>query len=99
MATHYRLILSALAGAGIFTNASALSPTPVPDGRVTSVFHDVELLPGNAPARPAVVDDRVDEDTGLRTGDASRSELTFADLTITRLGANTIFSFSKAGRS
>jgi FecR-like protein len=35
----------------------------------------------------------------LRTGDRSRSELTFADLTITRLGANTIFSFNKAGRS
>jgi FecR-like protein len=35
----------------------------------------------------------------VRTGGDSRSELTFADLTITRLGSNTIFSFNKAGRN
>ncbi len=45
------------------------------------------------------MNDRVAEDTGVRTGGESRSELTFADLTITRLGANTIFSFNKAGRN
>jgi FecR protein len=75
------------------------TPTPTPEGRVTQIFHDVKLLPAQAEARAAVVDDKVDEDTGLRTGDDSRSELTFADLTITRLGANTVFSFNKAGRS
>ena len=46
-----------------------------------------------------MVNDRVADDTGVRTGGESRSELTFADLTITRLGANTIFSFNKAGRN
>ena len=35
----------------------------------------------------------------MRTGDDSRSELTFLDLTITRLGANTVFSFTGAGRN
>ena len=35
----------------------------------------------------------------MRTGGDARSELTFPDLTITRLGANTVFSFSKAGRT
>lgn len=99
MTTCYRLILSVFAGTGTLAITSAQSPTPSPEGRVTSVFHDVQLLPENAPARPAIVDDRVDENMGLRTGDRSRSELTFADLTITRLGANTIFSFNKAGRS
>ena len=75
------------------------TPTPTPEGRVTQIFHDVQLLPAQAEARAAAIDDKVDEDTGLRTGDDSRSELTFADLTITRLGANTVFSFNKAGRS
>lgn len=69
------------------------------EARVTQIIRDVKLLPAEAAAREAVVNDRVAEDTGVRTGGDSRSELTFADLTITRLGANTIFSFNKAGRS
>ncbi len=69
------------------------------EARVTQIIRDVKLLPAEASARAAVVNDRVAEDTGVRTGGDSRSELTFADLTITRLGANTIFSFNKAGRN
>jgi hypothetical protein len=41
----------------------------------------------------------VREGIAVRTGDRSRSELTFPDITITRLGANTVFSFNQAGRS
>jgi hypothetical protein len=69
------------------------------EARVTQIIHDVKILPSDAAARAAVVNDRVADDTGVRTGGDSRSELTFADLTITRLGANTIFSFNKAGRN
>src|SRR2546430_5090868 len=58
-----------------------------------------KLVPENAAAREAALNDKVAEDTGVRTGGDSRSELTFPDLTITRLGANTIFSFNKAGRT
>jgi hypothetical protein len=36
--------------------------------------------------------------TAVRTGTQSRSELTFTDLTITRLGADTIFSFNEGTR-
>ena len=39
------------------------------------------------------------EGTAVRTGNESRSELTFLDLTITRLGANTVFSFNEAGHN
>jgi len=69
------------------------------EARVTQIIRDVKLLPSAADARPAVVNDKVAEDTGVRTGGDSRSELTFPDLTITRLGSNTVFSFSKAGRT
>lgn len=69
------------------------------EARVTQIIRDVKILPADAAARAAVVNDRVADDTGVRTGGESRSELTFADLTITRLGANTIFSFNKAGRN
>lgn len=69
------------------------------EARVTQIIHDVKLLPSDKAARPASVNDKVGEDTGVRTGGDSRSELTFVDLTITRLGANTIFSFNKAGHN
>ena len=69
------------------------------EARVTQVVREVKLLPSKADERPAAVNDKVSEDTGVKTGGGSRSELTFPDLTITRLGSNTIFSFSKAGRT
>jgi hypothetical protein len=69
------------------------------EARVTQAVRDVKLLPSESKPKPAVVNDKVSEGTGVRTGDKSRSELTFGDLTIERLGANTFFSFNKAGRS
>ena len=66
---------------------------------MTAVIKDVKLLPGQAEAKPAAVNDTVAGDTAVRTGADSRSELTFADLTIARLGANTIFSFDKGSRT
>ena len=97
MPTRYRFILCVLGVVGISTLAQ--SPTPTAESRVTIIFHDVQLLPEQADARPAAINDKVDDGTALRTGIDSRSELTFADLTITRLGANTVFSFNRAGRN
>jgi hypothetical protein len=101
MTTASRMVLCVLAVAGMAASNLAQSPTPTPEpeGRVTSIFHDVQLLPAQADPRAAAINDKVDEATALRTGGDSRSELTFADLTITRLGENTIFSFNRAGRS
>jgi hypothetical protein len=65
---------------------------------VTQIINDVKLLPGQATARPAVVNDSVSAGTAVRTGVESRTELTFTDLTITRLGANTVFSFNGGAR-
>lgn len=78
---------------------NAASDTSQKEARVTRIIRDVKLLPSKSTARPAAVNDKVNEGTGVRTGDESRSELTFVDLTITRLGANSIFSFNKAGRN
>jgi hypothetical protein len=64
--------------------------------RVTEVIRDVRLLASQAAARPAAVNDPVNEGTAVRTGTDSRAELTFADQTITRLGSNTVFSFGGA---
>ena len=68
------------------------------EARVTQVVKDVKLLSGGAP-RPATLTDTVRGDTAVRTGAESRAELTFGDLTIARLGANTIFSFNQGTRT
>jgi mannose-6-phosphate isomerase-like protein (cupin superfamily) len=67
--------------------------------RVTEVIHDVRLLAAQAAAHPATVNDTVREGTAVRTGTDSRAELTFLDRTLTRLGANTVFSFGGAART
>jgi hypothetical protein len=81
-----------IAGRAIATDA------PEKEAHVTQIIKDVQLLPSGSPAQPAAINDKVDENTSVKTGEESRSELTFTDLTITRLSANTVFSFNKAGR-
>jgi hypothetical protein len=69
------------------------------EAQVTQVMQDVRVLPSNAAPRPASVKDRIHQDEAVRTGVQSRAELTFTDMTITRLGAQTIFSFKSGTRT
>lgn len=90
--------------AGSMISVAFLLPAPTAmaaskEARVTQIIREVKLLPSKAAERAAAVNDKVSEDTGVRTGGDSRSELTFPDLTITRLGSNTIFSFTRAGHT
>jgi quercetin dioxygenase-like cupin family protein len=75
------------------------SAAELKEARVTYMVNDVALLLPQAPPRLAALSDQVRDGTAVRTGSASRSELTFTDLTITRLGANTIFSFNEGTRN
>src|SRR5438477_13059372 len=88
------LILGAILGAFASANAAELK-----EARVTQSVRDVKLLPNAAPARPAVVNDPVRDGSAVRTGVESRTELTFPDTTLARLGANTIFSFTEGTRN
>ena len=95
-----RILTGVLSVTVLLTAGSmAASETADKEARVTRIIKDVKILPSESDARPAVVDEKVQEGTAVRTGDESRSELTFVDLTITRLGANTVYSFDKAGRN
>jgi hypothetical protein len=78
---------------------SGVSAAPLEEARVTQVVRDVRVLPSNAAPRPASVNESVRGDTAVRTGVESRSELTFTDQTLTRLGAQTIFSFKQGTRT
>jgi hypothetical protein len=69
------------------------------EAKVTQVIQDVKLLPSNAAPKPAAVNDNVRQGTAVQTGVQSRSELTFKDQTITRLGEKTIFSVGEGART
>ncbi|MEP7072067.1 MAG: FecR domain-containing protein, partial [Verrucomicrobiota bacterium] len=69
------------------------------EARVTQVVRDVKLLPSQDAPRPAAINDPVRDGTAVRTGGESRTELTFADQTLARLGANTIFTFAEGTRN
>ena len=68
------------------------------EARFTQLIHEVSLLPPDAPPRRALLNETVPETNAVKTGGDSRSELTFSDQTITRLGANTLYRYKNAGR-
>ena len=86
-----------------FTLASGLlnhvSADELKEAKVTQVIQDVRVLPSNASPRAAAVNDDVRHGTAVQTGAQSRSELTFKDQTITRLGEKTIFSVGEGART
>ena len=69
------------------------------EAQVTQVVQDVKVVPAGAAARPAAVNETVRQGNAVQTGVQSRSELTFKDQTITRLGEKTIFNVGKQGRT
>ena len=94
----YILTIAALAFAlaGGLPNVSA---DELKEAKVTQVIQDVRVLPSNAAPRPAAVNDNVHQGTAVQTGVQSRSELTFKDQTITRLGEKTMFTVGDSPRN
>ena len=89
-----RGVLICLLLAGTCLNAAQLTET-----RVTQVVKDVKLGPPQATLRWAAVGDSVHDGDAISTGAVGRSELTFANQTIARLGAKTIVSISDGTRT
>jgi hypothetical protein len=96
-----RIVLSiaalAFALAGGLPNK--ISADELKEAKVTQVIQDVRVIPSNAAARPAAVNDSVRQGTAVQTGVQSRSELTFKNQTITRLGEKTIFNVGEGART
>jgi len=67
--------------------------------RVTQIIQDVKVMPSGAAARPAAVNETVNKGSAVRTGVKSRSELTFQDQSITRLGEQTTFNVGGGART
>jgi FecR protein len=99
MNVHLRLILPIMALVIAIWLPSQVNAEELKEAKVTQIIQDVKLLPSNASPRPAVINDDVRHGTAVKTGVQSRSELTFKDKTITRLGENTIFSVGEGART
>src|SRR5437667_889953 len=67
--------------------------------RVTQVVQDVKVLPSSGTSRQAAVNETVQKGAAVQTGVKSRSELTFQDQSITRLGEKTIFNVGGGART
>jgi hypothetical protein len=97
--SRFILTIAALAFALASGLPNVVSADELKEAQVTQVIQDVRVLPSNASARPAAVNDNVPQGTAVQTGVQSRSELTFKDQTITRLGEKTIFSVGEGSRT
>lgn len=72
---------------------------PLTESTFTEVVKDVNVVAASTKAaQPANLNEIVHAPDLVRTGPASRAELTAPDQTITRIGANTVFSFEPSGR-
>jgi FecR-like protein len=97
--SQFILTIGALAFALASGFPNEVSADDLKEAKVTQVIQDVQVLPSNASARPAAVNDSVRQGTAVQTGVQSRSELTFKDQTITRLGEKTVFSVGEGART
>src|SRR5437016_14254945 len=71
---------------------------PLTSAEVTKIINRVSVIDPAKGAHPAMVRDVIKDDLGLQTGAKSRSELLFQDSSLTRIGAETFFSFKTGAR-
>lgn len=90
-------IFLAVAAAGL---ALPLRAAPLTESTFTEVIKSVEVVAGTSKSTtPAKANELFKAPDLVRTGTDSRAELTAPDQTITRVGANTVFSFEPVGRN
>src|SRR5438094_2907367 len=81
-----------------FSIGAAAIAGPLTQAEITKIVNDVKVVDPAKGASPASVHEVVKEDRAVQTGIESRAELRFSDNTLTRLGADTFFSFKPGTR-
>ncbi len=76
-----------------------LHAAPLTESTFTEIVKDVNTLSATGAAAAAMVGETLKAPERVRTGPQSRAELTAPDKTITRVGANTVFSYADSGRT
>lgn len=84
---------------GLFV-PSMLQAIDLKESKFTQIVNDVQVVSASdQTAKAATVNDVFKLPDVVRTGDKSRAEMVADDKTITRIGANTVFSFDQANRT
>ncbi len=87
-------ILQSLGGLTVFASLFQARALPIDHAKITEVVNQVTVLdPQSWNAKPAKTDEMFRAPEIMKTGAQSRSELVADDQTITRVGADTLFSF------
>src|ERR1700716_4060062 len=71
---------------------------PLTSAQITKIINRVRVIDPVKGGHPAILREVIKDDLGLQTGVQSRSELLFQDDTLTRIGAETFFSFKTGTR-
>jgi hypothetical protein len=88
-----------LAGLSLFGSLSAADVLPLTESTFTEIIKEANVITAsNKAVSAARTNDLFRMPDLVRTGQASRVELTAKDQTITRVGANTTFTFAQQGR-
>jgi len=88
-------LLCAIAAGGLVSTRAA----QLTESTFTEIINQVNVLPAaTRTSSPATLNELVKAPDMVRTGADSRAELTAPDKTITRVGANTVFSFETKDR-
>ncbi|MDX6766206.1 MAG: FecR domain-containing protein [Candidatus Methylacidiphilales bacterium] len=79
---------------------TGLQAAPLKEANLTRIVNDVRImeLPANV-QKPALLNQKVIDQQAVVTGLQSRAELLFSDKTLTRLGANSVFTFKEGTRN
>jgi hypothetical protein len=89
------LLILAVVGCQEFSGRAA----PLAESAFTEIINQVSTLTPDGAAAPAKLTEVLQAPERVRTGPQSRAELTAPDRTITRVGANTVFSYADQGRT
>jgi len=81
----------------LFGVSYGFAATEFKDAEITTLKNIVEHDAGQG-AAPAKVSEKIGENSKVTTAAASMAELTFGDSSITRIGANSVFSFQSKER-
>ena len=90
-------ILVLTCGVSLVMLPASLRAAAFTQAEITQIFHEVKTLEPSG-ARPARLSETIRGQQSVRTGVQSRAELMFNDKSLTRLGAETIFSFQQDSR-
>jgi hypothetical protein len=91
-------LTSSVAALIAFTLTAFGADIPLQQATVNRIINDVKIVAPKSAPRCANINDVIKDEIGVKTGLKSRCELLFQDNTITRLGAETFFSFKPGTR-